>query len=280
MTAYRTHHRRFSVFFFSLLLLLGCGRANNASEGAADATPESSDLPDRQTLRRQYRQFLSAKADTLPARQVKEAGKIYPVDEGLTDTAFFVFREQLFRAVQNKRILPVMECLDEGITVGPPSDSLSGLDAFTRYWDLKSEASTQTSNLWKILEQTLQNGGAFSSGRTRFTAPYYCAAPPGKYPENHYGVITGDGVRLRSAPNLNSRILTMVNFDIVEVLEVTKRQETIGGATHPWIKIRDARNKEGFIWGKFLGRPSDYRAVFEQKSPGKWRMTMLGKIES
>jgi hypothetical protein len=63
-----------------------------------------------------------------------------------------------------------------------------------------------------------------------------------------------------------------LSFDILEVLGETASFETIGGEEYPWIQVKTADAKEGYVWGKYIGRPIDFRAGFSKQANGAWLM--------
>ena len=81
---------------------------------------------------------------------------------------------------------------------------------------------------------------------------------------------------MRSEPSLNARILKSLSYNIVKVLQVVNdKQETIGGETHPWVKIQLPESAlEGFVYGKYLRSPIDYRIGFE-KNGRNWQISFF-----
>lgn len=265
--------RRAAYLSIVLSILLGaCGSQEN---GTDTMVTEEKAVINRDSLRRAYQRLMAAREDPLPTQQIIEAGKLYPVDEAPLDTAFFVFRENLRIAVIDKNIFGVMETVDENIKVG--SGSEEGLAAFATTWGLETEEKTQQSELWSVLKETLSKGGTFDNNRRRFVAPYVFSSWPDNYDATTHAAITGAGVRLRDAPSLNSRTKTMVSHDIVELLQITNQTETIDGETHPWIHIKTLDGTEGYVWGKFVERPTGYRAGFERDGEERWKMVLLVK---
>lgn len=253
--------------------LLACG--NDAAPSEARETAESTAMvntpgkPDAQ--RELYNELLAAKRDTLPARQIQEAGKLYPVDEALTDTGFFIFREQFLHAIRKKELFALMDVIHPDIKVD--FGGAGGVADFVKTWELDSPEKAANSPVWDILEKVLENGGSFRDGQ--FVAPYVFSTWPDDYDAFTYWAITGSGVRLRSAPSLQSSTITMVSYDIVKMLEITQKKETIGGETHPWIKVETADGKQGYVYGKYAATSISYRTSFERRPSGKWLMNFL-----
>ena len=266
---------RFPLLFSCMICtlpLLNCGGGTFDAGGETEAAAKAA-TPDRDSLRKAYLALSKEKRDTLPRKQTPEAGKLYPVDEAPMDTAFFVFREKLLKAVEAKDIFPLMEAIDEHIKIG--SGGENGLAAFARQWELESEERTQQSALWKVLASVLRGGGTFENGRRRFIAPYVSATWPEAYDPLSHAAVTGAGVRMREAPSLNSRILTLVSNDVVVFLGESENPETVDGVTAPWIHVKTLDGTEGYVWGEFILRPADYRAEFQLGEDGQWRMDLL-----
>ncbi|MCB0629335.1 MAG: SH3 domain-containing protein [Saprospiraceae bacterium] len=264
-----------SLLTFFVLGLLACG--NNAAPAEENTSSESapSELSSVQqdSLRQLYFHLLAAKRDTLPAVFIGEAGKLYPVDEALTDTSFFIFREQFLYAIRKKELFRLMDVIHPDIKVD--FGGAGGVADFVQTWELDSPEKAANSRIWGILEKVLENGGAFTDGHTQFIAPYIFATWPQDSDAFEYWAITGSGVRLRSAPSLQSSTITMVSYDIVKYLETTEKQETIAGETHPWVKVELADGKQGYVYGKYAASSIDYRTAFERQPSGKWLMTFL-----
>jgi len=263
-------HRLFTYLLVAaagaLFACSGSETTNAAAETTAAATPD----PD--SLRQAFEDLMAQREDPMPVESIREAGKLYPVDEAPLDTAFFVFRENLRRAVAERNILGVMEAVDENIKASFGSEN--GLADFVRLWGLESEEKTQQSELWAVLGKVLEGGGAFQQGRRQFTAPYVSSTWPEQYDTFTHAAITGAGVRLRSAPSLNSRTLTQVSHDIVELLGKTAETETVNGLTAPWAQVRTLDGTEGYVWSGFVASPIDFRAIFREED-GRWKMSVL-----
>ena len=262
------------ALFLSLslsLLLAGCGSGGQQPGGASAGSEAEKPAISRDSLRKLYLSFKADLTDTLPTYQVKEEGKLYPVDEALLDTAFFVFREQLKLTVAEKDVFGLLDVTAKDIKVSFGAEN--GFDDFVSIWGLDSK-QPDTLPIWPLLGRLLEEGGTFSDNRTVFTAPYYFSTWPGQYEPFDYGAIAGAGVRLREQPSLNSRILKTISYDIVTILEEDKVEE-IGGEAYPWMRVELLSGTQGYVFGKFLGNPVGYRVGFEKKEGGRWRMSSL-----
>lgn len=264
--------RIFLLWFpLSIVLLAACGSTSETDEKATPAEEAAGLNPD--SIRQLYQQLLAARTDTLPASQVREAGKLYPVDEAPRDTHFFLFREQLLDAVQGRNLFHLMDVIHPQIKVD--FGGSAGVADFVTTWQLDTPEKAEQSPVWDILEDVLRQGGSFADQGRLFTAPYVYATWPPDFDAYEYVAITGSGVRVRSAPSLQSQTLTMVSYDILKRLETSPVEETIGGETHPWVKIQLPDEREGYVYGKYVRSSIDYRVGFEKQSSTRWLMTFL-----
>jgi len=257
------------ITLFLLTVIMSCGQ-QSASDSGTSADPETPPTPSTAELRREYTQFLSAR-EHLPAQQIQEVDKLYPVDEALQDTAFFVWRESLLAAVRKKDIFTLMDRMTADIKVGFGTEN--GTAAFIEQWNLESEEKTAQSAVWLHLERVLLQGGAFAANGSRFEAPYVAAIWPPDQDPSQRALIDGAGVRIRERPSLNSGIATVASNDFVNYIEQTDEQTTIGDETYSWHEIETDNGVKGYVWGKFVASPIDYRAVFKRNDKGQWRMT-------
>lgn len=258
--------------FTVLLPLLSCNSDTATQEEKLEQFEKVTEV-NQDSLRNLYRQKLKAKDETLPSQQIPEKGKLNPVDEAVLDTAFFLFREDLLVAIEQKNIFGLLEAVDENIKCSFGAEN--GLADFVRMWGLESEEKVKDSQVWTILQKILTQGGTFDNRRTGFTAPYIFSTFPDEYDSFQYSAIAGGGVRLRNAPTLNSKILKSISYDIVEVIERTDKMEIINGETHPWIKIKMLDGLEGYVYGQFVQSPIDFRAGFSKDKDERWKMTFL-----
>lgn len=263
------------TLLIAILIFTGCGERSGKDllPSIGNNVDSTTTLLSADTLRTLYQELMAIRTDSLPLNRVREAGKLYPVDEAPKDTAFFVFREQLKRALARRDVFHVMDIIHPDIKVSFGGEQ--GVADFVTTWQLDHPEKAAQSPLWETLGNILANGGTFEEGGKMFIAPYVYAAWPEEYDGFEYAAITGSGVRVRSAPSLQSQTLTQISYDIVPVLEYSEKKETIDGQTHPWVKIRLPDDREGYVYGKFIASPIGYRTLFERQPDGYWLMTFL-----
>lgn len=238
-----------------------------AEDEIRDAAPVMND-----SLRAVYSRELSRQKDPLPLTQVREAGKLYPVDQAPKDSLFFLFRKMLIDAVNRKDIFTLMKNVDPGIkySFGDPE----GLAGFIKTWGLTSPEEAQQSEIWKVLDHVLNQGGIFTSSQ-EFVAPYYFATWPDEVDAFEYLAVIGGGVRLRESGTVNSKILKTISYDIVKSLERSENIDTIGGQGFPWYKVKMADELEGYVFGQFIGSPIGFRAGFRKEHGKQWKLVFL-----
>lgn len=255
-----------------IFLLFGMLACNNSAKVAEQAAVKAADQPINQdSIRRLYADWIKNRRDSMPLRQIVEPGKLYPVDEGPTDTSFYVFREGLWKIIENRDKFQLLEMVDENVQseFGAPT----GVAPFVEKWNLDSRKDS--SAIWKTLQTILSQGGTFDKDKQTFAAPYYTATFPNTYDANTVGVITGAGVRVRAATSLTSQILKTISYDILPVTDWQVKQDTVDGAIDHWVKVKLSDKVEGYVFGKFVGSPYDYRAIFTRQPNGAWHLTAL-----
>ncbi len=266
--------RQFCLFLAVGMAFFSCGRGG---ESAAD---QDGSLADRSvasaradSLREAYEIYYAALLDTLPENCRAERGKVYPADQAPADTAFFVFRESMRRAVAEKNIFDLLAGVDEDIKLGFGGEG--GLKDFIALWELDSPEAVSSSPVWPVLADLLAQGGTFNDRHEWFEAPYVSSCWPEGYEPMDHGLIAGAGVRLRADPGLNTQVVTTLSHDVVVYIERTAVFDVIGGEEHPWIKVKTLDGKEGFVYGKFYATPIGQRLIFQPNEEGEWKMTAM-----
>lgn len=191
-------------------------------------------------------------------------------DDAPKDAKLFTFRNNLLKAVQARDVKAVLDVLDPTVLSG--FDGEEGIDAFKVRWKLNDKP--EASALWIELGEALRLGGNINKGQneTYFIAPYSYYALPEEYDPIDYGLVVGEGVNVRAQPDENAEIVQKVGRIIVRLHDDPNPEvATIGNETFPWRKVGLPDGKTGFIWGKFVRSPNDYRVGFSNRS-GQWKM--------
>ncbi|MEM1214805.1 MAG: SH3 domain-containing protein [Bacteroidota bacterium] len=252
-------------------VLVSCGPATKQPPSEEVALPTT--VADRAKMAKLYASYLENLDPRFPTSCVREQGKVNPADEAPTDTAFFVFREQLREIVAQKDAFALIANTSKNVQIGHGEEN--GIDAFIRQWELDSEAKIPQSPLWLELKNILDLGGTFNGRRDYFEAPYVGGCWSGSYDAFEYGTVTGSGVRLRSGTDLDTRVVKKLSYDVVKYLEETPIELTLGGQTHPWIKVALLDGTEGYLYGKFYSSPVGLRAGFTKDAAGNWQLNVL-----
>lgn len=203
----------------------------------------------------------------VPCIGAGQARKLNPVDEGPRDPSFKAFRDLLLKAAKEEDETVLYAVLDPKITNSFGGEG--GVTEFKVMWKM-GEGRTK---LWNELTTILSMGGSFATvaGVKSFCAPYVYSNFPDDLEANGYAAITGTGVRVREQPNLNAPIITALSYDIVKL---DYEPSASAGSNSEWVKIIAPNGKKGYVFGKYIRSPTDYRACFEKKQ-GKWMMTAL-----
>ncbi|MEO1628262.1 MAG: SH3 domain-containing protein, partial [Bacteroidota bacterium] len=204
-----------------------------------------------------------------PAKRDFREYKLYPFDEAVNDESLLRFRQQLYEAVKRRNVSHLLASCSDKIKFSFGMEN--GKSAFIESWKL-DKPQADTSGIWTELENVLSLGGAFiDPDKEVFLAPYQSVVDDFTDPFSE-GVITGENVRLRDQPSVEGKIIASLSWDKVSIIfQDNAKSETIGGQTHYWEKVRNAKEQIGYVWGKYLGYSAGYRAAFE-KEEGEWKM--------
>jgi len=194
-----------------------------------------------------------------------------PVDQAPLNPFFQSFRAQLLQAIEARDVDFLLQHIDEEIEMG--YGTLPGKKAFIDSWQLQHQP--KQSRIWQHLRDVLELGGIYTdSSLNSYTAPYTFFLQL----ENPYTqkAIVGTQVRIRSLPQLNSPVIGSLTHQVVSILPYPEDQmpirESIGDDIYVWERIRTAAGIEGYVFGKYLRSPLDFRTHFTY-SNGTWLMT-------
>lgn len=197
--------------------------------------------------------------------------RVLPVDEAYKNPDFLEFRQKLLRALDEKNLGFLLKHIDENIKVS--FGGHQGIEDFIKYWELDKQP--QESKIWKTLEETMKLGGKFDKNNLNyFTAPYTFLSEKISDPYSEL-IITGTNVRIRQQPSLQGRILGSLSYEIVtSMFEDNLPSTTINGETYPWVKLKTQTGVEGYVYGKYVRSPIDYRVNFQKKGDS-WKMVFF-----
>ena len=205
--------------------------------------------------------------DGIPLRN----GKFEPIDQASLNPHFLAFRDSLIQALEEANTQFLLDHI--GNKVSMSFDVEQDKEEFIANWNL--DDTTATSSIWNVLLETIHTGGLFSSTEFNFFICPYTFLLDVEDPYMQKAIV-GTEVRIRDRPGLGGTVLGSLNYEIVETLPINPDEpvveESIGGETHSWEKVKTSRGIIGYVYGKFLKSPLDFRAFFTFQQD-KWMLT-------
>jgi len=186
---------------------------------------------------------------------------VKPVDDAPKDASFLKFRNRVLKAVTAKDAKYIRSVLYNKIQVDFGGGA--GIKDFLETW----KNLVPTSDFWAEFGWVASHGGRFGSpGEPKqFWAPYTFSGWPDDLDSFEYAAITGERVRLRSAPNANALVIGYLDFTIV-------KPKYTNDSNPKWIEVETIGGKRGFVAAEFVRSSVAYRASFS-KIGGRWLLT-------
>ena len=134
--------------------------------------------------------------------------------------------------------------------------------------ELTQRLTSPDYRLWDALDDTLKLGCGktiFEEGEAFASWPWYFHKDLGQRDPYETLIVTGRGVRLRSGPSLDSRIIGAVSWDYVFITEYPKEDDTFA-------KVTTKSGQSGYMAVQYLRSEVDYRLVATERD-GKWVVT-------
>ena len=201
----------------------------------------------------------------------QEGKKVIPVDQAEVNRDFFNFREKLRKALEDKDLDFLLSHLDENVKL--TFGGRYGKKDFIQLWNLAE--NPENSDVWQVLLDVIELGGRYGDKqRNSFIAPYTFFA---EEIEDAFEdmIVIGENVTVRQTSTLQGQILGFLSYDVVKrVYESNLPQETINGETYPWIKIKTTEGVFGYVYGKYIRSPIDYRVNFVKKD-NTWKIVFF-----
>lgn len=149
------------------------------------------------------------------------------------------------------------------------------MEAFKSAWNLDGPDS----RVWTELQGALKRGGTFvdegGSSGSLFVAPFVYGNWPKQFDPAQFALILGEKVNVRQAPDSKAPAVGQLTYDIVgRISESNPPTETIGGETYPWVKVTLSNGSQGYVFGKYVRGPMDYR-VGLRKIDGEWKIAFF-----
>jgi len=195
-------------------------------------------------------------------------------DQASKDPSFKEFGDSLVKIVVSKDSESLMAILTQDIKLSVGGKK--GIENFKKIW----KPNEPKSRFWKELSTILINGGTFNteSEQKIFCAPYLPTNIFTTFPEEPkiftYHAIFGKDVKLREQPNLSSKIIASLSYNLVTTNSVKLKKYKKRGEENAWIKVKTVGGLEGFVKARFVRCSVDYRACFEKRN-GSWKITAL-----
>ena len=207
-----------------------------------------------------------APAVSYGADRKAESAAFKPIDEGINDPSFFMFRARLQRAIAARDAAAVARLMHSKAQLGGGVDE----GRKTAIQQLKDRPG-----LWVEMAQVLAMGGRFVAGawtdgrkQRGFVAPYtYFAAASGST-ERQVVVVTATHVNLRKSPSVSAPVVTKLSHQIVYRLGKPKSAPK---TLNSWINVETLDGRQGWVSRTLVRTPGGYRAYF-LKEGGHWRL--------
>ena len=182
--------------------------------------------------------------------------RLPPVDQCAAEPGFATFKDAMKRSVDRRDGDGLLVLLAPDVLVNFGGET--GRDAFARQWDLKAGSPHE---LWKQLGEILALGCAKSN--STLVMPSLALQFDSDADEDVFDklIVASPAAELRAAPYSASARMASLSWDIVTGLE-RRRQDD-------WVNVRLADGRIGWVAGRQLRSPLDYRAVMEKRD-GRW----------
>ncbi len=204
---------------------------------------------------------------TISVLALGQNSKFPPRDDSGNNPELQLFVRELKEIIKNKdsqrllaKVHPQIKFdFDEGI----------GVEKFKKNW----KPEDKNSSLWPIMSKIVGLGGVFVKNRTNpffdFVFPYVNEVDLEDGDEYFTTlVITNKDVKVREKPDLNSKVVGQLTYDIVSYDYEKSKDEK-------WYFIQTADKKiSGYISSDFAYSPVDYR-MFLTKEKEKWMISCI-----
>ena len=194
--------------------------------------------------------------------------KLLPVDEGVNDLSWTVFKARLLDALAKRDQKYVLGIVDARIrnTLGE-----DGSTEFRRLW----QPQAADSPLWVELPKLLFLGGVFvkrAKGASEFCAPYVRFKWPDNAPADASGAIIVADALIKAKPSAAAETLQTLSYDLVKVLNWEAADDDKENK-QLWVRV-ETGSGAGYVPEEQIRSPLEHRACFAKSGAG-WRMTGL-----
>jgi hypothetical protein len=136
---------------------------------------------------------------------------------------------------------------------------MTGPGAFFTAWELDDP----NSSVYPLLTQILSLPGVFVG--EQYCAPYVAALFPRDLDPWKYHVVLNPDVKLRETASANGKVLAILAYNIVEVLERTAE----------WTKVKTESGLVGYVAAGYTYSPAAYRTCFAKSAAGEWKLQSM-----
>jgi len=190
-----------------------------------------------------------------------EGIKLFPPNETITDQSLIKFLSDFENAIANHDTTFIINNLSEKVHLS--FGSHAGINDFRDIWNIDQEDS----KLWTTLQQIMDLGGTLVG--YSFIAPYVFTHWPAGVDGFLNNAIIARDVNLREAPDTTSRVITLLSYDVVKVIDYKAGNgNAMGSIDWCLAETLDGRNS-GYLNCKYLRSPIDYR-IFITRRENKW----------
>ncbi|MBI2425933.1 MAG: SH3 domain-containing protein [Candidatus Hydrogenedentes bacterium] len=194
-----------------------------------------------------------------------------PPAAAIKDPALQSAIEALKSAVKSRDMESLLKIVHPEVKVD--FGGAGGLEDFRKAWAL--DQNPLDSPLWKALDQVLAFEGATEGDYYIF--PYFFALWPDEFDGYEFAIVSGAKVNIRRSPDTTAGVIRQASYEIVRMEESPEGEQpesTIGDETHPWRKVGLSSGETGYVWGKFLRSPLDFRLGLRNFA-GVWKLAFF-----
>ena len=156
-----------------------------------------------------------------------------------------------------------------------------GIETFLNYWTPENDST----DFWPYLKRVVDMGGVFlhdegdETGRHQFVFPYTYDIDL-EMEDDYYmaGAITGKNVNLRSAPNMNSKVVTRLSHNIIFFIYEEEADATDVGVNScgdpEWYQVTTYDKKfRGWVNWQYVYSLMGPRLFLFKDKTGDWKIS-------
>lgn len=202
-----------------------------------------------------------------------------PTNESRHDKDLQAFLTELKRDLRRKNVRALEARLAENVKWSFGGDN--GKAGFMQHWQL---SNPEKSGVWQELARTIELGCNPAEGDGARPKSHICPYVYSRFPEaldaSENDVVTGQNVNVREKPDLGSKPIAKISYEIIKTLsreDECKPSTGIGNCDRKcdWIQVQlYSSATQGFVCRNYVRSPMDYRVIFE-RIDGAWKITVF-----